>query len=183
MDKRLQLKRLMLTAICIGLLAVMGCAGAATTQAFSSAVPMGGDRQYHKIVVYVYDAGDPALQEKVERAFADQLRSAGADACTSMTVAPNASMRDVGKQAKAQGCDGILVIKMINATTNTTHSPPLHIQKPLWTFSNVLYDLNNNLPVWNCTSTTGGNAFANADVMFNSLATQSVSNLKKDGLI
>jgi hypothetical protein len=177
-------------------------ASCATTEVTSFKDREYAKSNYNKIAVWALMG--PVSRQKVERALVVSLGEQGVSAVSLIDLIPptrDPSGKEIKQTIQGQGCDGVLVIRLIDAYTKysstpgysstvwgknssfTTYSGGETVSLPRVKFKIDLMDTDSEKTVWTSSTFTAGNAGAGGGTLVNSLASSTVKKLKEDGMI
>lgn len=188
--------------ICLIMLLMAGCA---VTQVTSYKDRSVAAKAYQKMAVLAIVTRLDGKQ-RMETVFTSWLGKSGLGCIAASNLIPptRADSRDIATvraEAKSQGYDSLLTIKLDNAYndyastggSSYTHfgrrgiysfyAPPSVVALPRATFTFELWDTHLAKVAWTSTSITAGNAYASVDVMLNSLAKEILAKMSSDGII
>jgi hypothetical protein len=186
----------------ISIFGILLLASCATTKVTSFKDSEYAKSNYNKIAVWALMG--PVSRQKMERALVVSLGEQGVSAISLIDLIPptrDPSGKEIKQTIQGQGCDGVLVIRLIDAykdygttpgysstvwgkySSFTTYSGGETYSLPRVKCKIDLMDTDSEKTVWTSSTFTAGQAGAGADTLVNSLAASTVNKLKADGLI
>ncbi len=193
------------------LVAAFALTGCASTRMNSQTDVAATTASYSKMTVLVA-VGDLGQRQKAEKAFQQKLAYHGIECVPSHDLffpGREHSEEEIAGRLQENGIEAILTVNLSNSGTSSTYVPETSqtkinaysvgnstsgtattqtyggydIEKPWANFTVELWDLSGGAVTWVASASTGGNAWATGNTLLSSMASKTVSQLAKDGVI